>query len=113
MDEDELRERLRLILDEEDQPRPDWDAIDRLCLELDRDLMGEPDIVCADSVYHYLNDADIRRGDERYGHWQRGLVRAFVETGEMTEHAPSIQLPGWGCALIVVAMAALVIWLLT
>ena len=112
MEEEELRRRVGEILAAEEASRPDWERVESLSAALDEYLREYPQTQCPDSVYHYLDDADIRARDEGYGEWQRDLVRRYVETGEMTEHAVSIRIPGWGCLLFLGAVAGLTAWLL-
>lgn len=112
MDEDELRAALREILAEESGPNPDWDRVEALCRALEARLMEVPDLDCADSVWHFVDDTRMRRQDAAYGEWQRDLVVRYVEFGEMTEHAPSTDAPEWGCLLVPPLIGLLVWWML-
>jgi hypothetical protein len=112
MDEAEFHERLVEILGEEERADPDWERVEALCLELARRLARDSTVQCPDSVYHFVDDPDIRRRDERYAEEQRDLVRWYLQTGEMTEHAPSKRVTWWGCLLIVAAIVGLVAWVL-
>ncbi len=112
MDKAELQQRVATILAEEERENPDWLRIAGLCEALDERLRNEPDTDFPDSVYHFVDDADIRQRDELYAEWQRDLVRRYVETGEMTEHAPSVEVPWWGCLLLVGVLVGVVVWLL-
>jgi hypothetical protein len=107
MEEAELRRRVAEILAAEEQRDPDWARVETLCAALDEQLRHERETVCADSVSHFLDDADIRQRDDNYAAWQRDLERRYVETGEMTEHARSI--PLLGCLLFVAAGVELII----
>lgn len=106
MEMDELRSRLALILEIEEQEPTDWVEVERLASDLRRDL---PIDATPDAVHHYLDDADIRAGDDRYGAWQRQEVRRSVEFGEYDDGVP---IPWWGCALALLAGAAAVKWLM-
>jgi len=105
MNQAELRQRLIPILNAEESE--DWDVVERLSDELNRELLDArfnvPEI-----VDHYLDDADVRIKDSRYAEGQRAKVRQFVETGEHTE---GTTVPLWCCALVAALFFAAVIWL--
>lgn len=112
MEHVELRQRLAAILDEEEGYDPDWSHVAAQCEELNERLRTEPETEYPDAVWHYLDDADIRDKDPKYAAWQRGLIREYVKTGAMVEHAGSIKLPWWGCVVIVFAPLAVAGWFL-
>ncbi|NLS28282.1 hypothetical protein S2M10_32920 [Sphingomonas sp. S2M10] len=105
MEMDELQSRLAVILDLEEQERPDWGEIERLSSELQREL---PIDATPEAVHHYLDDADIRARDEPYATRQKKDVRRFIESGEFDDGTP---IPWWGCALVLLLGAGLVKWL--
>lgn len=112
MDEDELRAGLKEILAEESGPRPDWGRVEALCRGIEARLLDAPDLRCADSVWRYLDDTGMRRLDKAYGEWQRDLVVRYVDFGEMTEHAPRVDVPRWGRLVAPPLIGLLVWWLL-
>lgn len=103
---DELRSRLSLILAVEEREPTDWLEVERLASELQRDL---PIDATPEAVHHYLDDADVRARDNRYGARQRQEVRRYVELGEYDD---GTQIPWWGCALVLLAGAGIIKWLL-
>ncbi len=106
MDEPELRRRLKPILEAEE--RGDWAVVDRLSDDLNRELF-EQRFNAPEVVDHYLDDADIREHDSRYGEGQRRKVRRYVDTGE---HDDGTRVPPWSCVLVLGVIIAAVIWLL-
>lgn len=106
MEMDELRSRLAIILAVEEREPTDWLEVERLASQLQRDL---PIDATPEAVHHYLNDADIRARDDGYGKRQRQEVRRYVELGEYDDGTP---IPWWGCALVLLAGAGVVKWLL-
>ena len=112
MEHVELRQKLAVILEAEEGRNPDWSRVAALCEQLEERLRTEPETEYPDAVWHYVDDADVREKDEIYAAWQRGLISEYVNTGAMVEHAPSVGVPWWGCALIVLAPVAIVAWLL-
>ena len=107
IDQAELRQRLRPILEAED--RGDWDRVDKLSDELNRELISQNFEYSPEIVNQYLDDADIREKDEQYGEAQRRRVRHFADTGEFQDSTP---IPLWTCGLVAVLMIAVLIWLL-
>ena len=107
IDQAELRRRLTPILEAED--RGDWGQVDQLSDQLNRDLAKQNFANSVEIVNHYLDDADVRAKDERYGETQRRKVRQFVDTGE---HEESTTISPWSCALVAASILAVVIWLL-
>jgi hypothetical protein len=107
IDQAELRRRLKPILEAED--RGEWDQVDKLSDELNRELTGQNFENSPEIVNHYLDDADIREKDERYGETQRRQVRRFVETGEFKDSTP---IPLWSCGLVAALIIAALIWML-
>ena len=106
IDRDELRRRLRPILDAEE--RGDWGQVDELSDELNRDLLAQNVENSPEIVNHYLDDADIRESDPQYGSAQREQLRKFVETGEDR----TVYLPRWSCAVVaLIIIAALYYWI--
>jgi hypothetical protein len=108
IDEAELRRRLLPILEAEE--RGDWDEVEQLSDRLNRDLAEQKFQKSVEIVDHYLDDADVREKDHRYGETQRRQVRRFVDTGE---HEEGTNVPPWSCALIAIAIIAVLIWLLS
>jgi hypothetical protein len=107
MDQSELRERLRPILEAEEHG--DWVQVDQLSDDLNRELMDQNFENSPEIVNHYLDDADTREKDGRYGETQRQQVRRFVDTGEYKESTP---IPLWSCGVVAVLITAVVVWLL-
>jgi hypothetical protein len=106
IDRDELRGRPRPILEAEE--RGDWEQVDNLSDELNRQLIAQDFEHSAEIVNHYLDDADIRQSDEKYGAGQREELRRFIETGEDR----TLYLPRWSCAAVLVSLiAAVAYWL--
>jgi hypothetical protein len=72
----ELKRDLVLAIDSEESENPDWDFIaetssnwvDRLNLSGCQNLIDE-------SVYHFLEDFEVRQSDSRYGRQQRRKVK--------------------------------------
>lgn len=106
MECDELRSRLAAILAVEEREPTDWPEVERLASSLQRDVRAD---AMPEAVYHYLDDADIRVRDAAYAARQRRAVRRYVDLGEYDE---GIAVPWWRCALIIVAGAGAVKWLL-
>lgn len=104
---DELRRRLAMILAVEEREPIDWPEVERLARELQRQL---PIDATPEAVHRYLDDADIRSRDDAYGAHQRREVRRYVVFGDYDDGIP---VPWWGCALVLLAGAGLVKWLLT
>ena len=103
---DELRSRLAVILAFEEREPTDWLEVERLASELQREL---PIDATPEAVHRYLDDADIRSRDDAYGARQRQEVRRYVDLGEYHDGTP---IPLWGCALVLLAGAGVVKWLL-
>jgi hypothetical protein len=76
----ELRANLRAILDAEEQPEIDWQIVEDLCLETIGRLNSEtaPDYRY-DTVYHFLDDPDVRQKDDGYARVQRDRLRTWLE----------------------------------
>ena len=102
IDSKELRQRLRPILNAEEHD--DWDQVDQLSDHLNRDLAAQNFENSPEIVNHYLDDADIRQSDPKYGASQRDELRRFIETGEDR----AIYLPRWSCAVVVIVLIAAV-----
>jgi hypothetical protein len=106
MDQGELRRRLEPILGAEG--RGDWDQVDQLSDELNRDLAAQNFENSPEIVNHYLDDADIRQSDPRYAASQRDELRRFIETGADR----TVYLPRWSCAVVLILLiAAVAYWL--
>lgn len=105
MEMDELRRRLAVILAAEEQEPADWPEVQRLTSELLPQLHVDatPEI-----IHHFLDDADIRARDEVYAAHQRREVRRFVESGDYDD---GIQVPLWGCVVVVLLAGGLILWL--
>jgi hypothetical protein len=104
----DLRRRIGTILDAEESESPDWEQVDRLSDELQRQLIAEPETECPEIVRHYLDDRDIRLGDEGYAKPQREKIKRFVSTGEYLDSTP---VPLWTCAVALAVIIGLAIWL--
>jgi hypothetical protein len=108
MEMDELRRRSAAILAAEERDPADWAEVGRLTSELQRQLRVDPRGPSPELVNHYLDDADIRARDEEYAAHQRRDVRRFVESGE---YDGGRSIPLWTCALLLVLVASLALWL--
>jgi len=75
----ELRTILAEILALEEQPSIDWQAVERLCLQTLERLNTEqaPDYPY-DTVYHFLDDPDVRQKDGGYARVQRERLKAWL-----------------------------------
>ena len=106
MDHAELRRRLKPILEAEE--RGDWDQVEQLSGQLNRELKGEssPEI-----VDHYLDNADLRKQAPPYGETQRRELRQFIDTGEHNDGGGT-SIPAWSCGAVALLVVAAVIWLL-
>lgn len=71
MQSEQLKAELRAILRLEERPMPDWEDVKRRCLELNGWLLAEGPWTYPAIVSQYLDDADIRSKDVRYGARQR------------------------------------------
>jgi hypothetical protein len=108
MEDAELRRRIGEILKQEERPDVDWEQVESLSLKLHERLGRQSATEVPDAVFHFLDDADIRRKDEAYAARQRDLVRRYVDTGQMVEHAKSV--PWWSCLLTLAVPAVLLLW---
>lgn len=106
MEANELRSRLAAILAVEEREPTDWFEVERLADELQQEV---PIDATPEIVHHYLDDADIRSRDARYGRRQRQEVRRYVDFGEFDD---GTSIPWWGCVLVLLAVAAVIKWLL-
>ena len=97
------------ILSAEQKEPPDWEEVERLTDALLQQLVAEPNSECPEIVNHYLDDIDIRSGDEAYGAQQRERVSRFVATGEYKDSTP---VPWWICAIVLAVLIAGAVWLL-
>ena len=66
----DLRERLSVILAQEEQSVVDWAAVDQMLDRLSSDLK-ESAAACPHFVWHFIADSDIRAKDPVYGNHQR------------------------------------------
>jgi hypothetical protein len=109
MDDDKLRQRLRIILDLEVADPVDWALVQQLSADLLGQLSESSEYEPPHLVHHYLDDADIRERDSKYGEAQRAEIRRFVETGdrEVVESSP---MPPWPCLLVFALLVALTVW---
>ena len=103
---DELRSRLAVILAVEEQEPADWEEVERLASELQRDL---PIDATPEAVHRYVDDADIRCRDKAYASRQRQEVRRFIDLGEYDEGIP---ISPWAFVLVLLTVAGAVKWLL-
>jgi hypothetical protein len=75
----ELRANLRAILTAEEHAEVDWQAVEDLCLETLKRLNTEPaPDYPYDTVYHFLDDPDVRQKDQGYARVQRDRLRAWL-----------------------------------
>ena len=82
---DELRAELRAILTAEEQSPPDWQEVDRRSLRTVERLATEAEPSYPhDTVYHFLDDPDVRQKSPKYGEAQRQRLRAMVGRGLMS-----------------------------
>jgi hypothetical protein len=102
----ELRNRFAAILAVEEREPTDWLEVERLASQLQREL---PIDATSEAVHRYLDDADIPSRDDAYTAKQRQQVRRYVDLGEYDDGIP---VPWWGCALVLLAGASVVKWLL-
>ena len=110
MEQTELRRRLDDLIRLEEAEVVDWPEVEDRCLAL-AEMLRHNEATYPDVVHHFVDDVDIRQKDLGYAQRQRGLVRRYVLTGEMVEHAPSVPIPAW--ALVPgLAVPALVLWLI-
>ena len=103
---DELRSRLAVILAVEEREPTDWPEVERLSSELQREL---PIDATPEAVHRYLDDADIRSRDGAYAVHQKQGLRRYIDFGKYDDGIP---VPWWGCALVLLAGAGVVQWLL-
>ena len=77
----ELRACLTEILAAEQRPHVDWPAVEKLCMDTIERLNTEtaPDYPY-DTVYHFLDDPDVRQKDDGYARVQRQRLREWLET---------------------------------
>jgi hypothetical protein len=77
---DELRAELRLILTTEEQPQVDWPAVEARCLRMVERLATEPaPDYPYDTVFHFLDDPDVRQKDAQYADVQRKQLRDWLD----------------------------------
>lgn len=76
---DELRADLHAILLAEEQPHIDWAMVEAMCLRtIDRlNTEGQPEHPY-DIVYHFLDDADVRKKDAGYATVQRERIMTWL-----------------------------------
>jgi hypothetical protein len=76
---EDLEAQLGLILEIEERVPVDWVASQKRCLEIILRLSRErePDYP-HEIVYHFLDDPDVRRKDDRYALHQRQRLRAWL-----------------------------------
>ena len=108
MNSSDLRERLSVILAQEEQSMVDWAAVDQMLDRLSSDLKESGASECPHFVWHFIADSDIRAKDPVYGDYQRQEVRRFVDTGEYEESEEASPL---GCWLVAGLPGALAFWL--
>jgi hypothetical protein len=78
---EELKTDLRLILNEEQKEQIDWQTVDAHCDEVLRRLNTEPEPDYPyDIVYHFLDDADVRRKSHKYADAQRQRLREWLQS---------------------------------
>ena len=111
MDDAELRQQLRAILDVERADSVDWPLVQQLSVELSERLSEAKDFDVPHLVYHYLHDADIRERDIEYADDQRAGIQLYVATGAR-EHLESRGVSPWSCLIVVGVLVAAVVWLL-
>lgn len=76
----ELRASLTVILAAEEQPEVDWQEVESLCLQTLERLNTEPaPDYPYDTVYHFLDDPDVRQKDEGYARVQRERLRSWLD----------------------------------
>ncbi|HEY0629355.1 MAG TPA: hypothetical protein VGD23_08505, partial [Sphingomicrobium sp.] len=109
MDDAELRQLLRAILDLEGADPVDWTRVQQLSADLDQRLAQASEYDPPHLVFHYLDDSDIRQRDSAYAETQRAEIRRFVETGER-EQLESRPVPRWLLLIILGLLAAVAFW---
>jgi hypothetical protein len=80
---DELRAAIAAMLDEERKPAIDWERVESLSSALIARLVNEPAPEYPFKLFHFIEDWDVRRKDERlgqsdYAERQRGLAERFI-----------------------------------
>lgn len=79
MTSDELRADLHAIVAAEKQPHVDWATVEAMCLRtIDRLNTEEQPEYPYEVVYHFLDDADIRRKDASYAAVQRERIMRWL-----------------------------------
>jgi len=79
---DELRAELRAILAAEEQSPPDWQEVEARSLRTIERLAKEAEPSFPhDTVYHFLDDPDVRRKSADYGEAQRQRLRHWLDEG--------------------------------
>jgi hypothetical protein len=79
MTEVELKRRLAEILTEEDRTSPDWNHVEKLCLDLSRHLSVDGCDACPHYIHHFIADCDVRKRDYEYAEAQRADARTYLE----------------------------------
>ena len=106
MDELELRQRLRAVVDLEETG--DWPEVERLSYGLKLELL-DPGFHVAEIANHYLDDIEIRERDSKYAASQREELKRFIETGEDR----TIYMPRWTCGavLLLLLIVLVALWI--
>ena len=79
---EELTAELEAILALEEQSPVEWDTVERLCLRTIKRLNTEAEPQYPHAVvYHFLDDADVRRKDPAYARMQRDRLREWLRNG--------------------------------
>jgi hypothetical protein len=78
----ELKPSLSAMLELEGQPNVDWQSVEELSDQTLARLNSEPaPDYPYDTVYHFLDDTDVRQKDERYAQVQRDRLRSWLASG--------------------------------
>jgi hypothetical protein len=111
MDDAELRNQLRAILDLEAADPVNWTLVYQRSADVLQSMSQSSNYEPPHLVRHFLDDADIREKDSEYAEDQRASIRRFVETGDR-EPLESEAASAWPYLVVVGLVTAMVAWLL-
>jgi hypothetical protein len=79
MTAEELKAALHMVLEQEAKEPVDWDLVEQSCLAVIHRLNSEDEPRYPHHiVYHFLDDADIRRKSDVYASQQRAKLREWL-----------------------------------
>jgi hypothetical protein len=77
---EELKAALRTVLEQEAQKPVDWHLVEQSCLAVIKRLNSEDEPNYPHHiVYHFLDDANVRRKSDAYASQQRAKLKEWVE----------------------------------